>query len=153
MGHQQYYVITFTLKDFYKFLGEKEKYNTYVDRYRRQKYIQFFNNLQSIKPLITTFSDQIFQSSVAFPTLGIDKINFDWVAQVSIAKNLYLYDHPFYLSKSLIIYKNTYELQIKFQILQNFSVDDLEKKVTRTETSYEIQCFSKNTGRQQERNY
>lgn len=38
-------------------------------------------------------------------------------------------DHPFYLSKSLIIYKNTYELQIKFQILQNFSVDDLEKKL------------------------
>ena len=129
LGHQQYYVITFPLKDFAKFLGEEEKYNTYGDRYRQQKYIQFFNNLQCIKPLITTFSDQTFQSSVAFPTVAIDKINFDWVAQVSIAKNLYLYDHLFYLSKSLIIYKNTYELQIKFQILQNFSVDDLEKKL------------------------
>ena len=127
LQHQQYYVITFPLKDFAKFLGKEEKYKNYGDRYRRKKYIQFFTNLQHTKPLITAFSDQKFQSSVALPTVSIDKINFDWVAQLSIAKELYLYDYPFILASSLIIYKNTYELQIRLQILQNFSVNDLKK--------------------------
>ena len=127
--HQTYYGITFSLKDFAKFLGEEEKYKSYGDRYRRKKYIQFFTNLQLIKPLITAFSDQKFQSSVALPTLSIDKINFDWVVQLSIAKELYLYDYPFILTltSSFIIYKNTYELQVRYKILQNFSVNDLKK--------------------------
>ena len=108
---------------------EEEKYKNYGDRYRRKKYIQFFTNLQQIKPLITAFSDQKFQSSVALPTLSIDKINFNWVVQLSIAKELYLYDYPFILTSSLIIYKNTYELQIRYKILQNFSVNDLKKNL------------------------
>lgn len=127
LQHQSYYAITFPLKDFAKFLGEEEKYKNYGDRYRRKKYIQFFTNLQQIKPLITVFSDQKFQSSVALPTVSIDKINFDWVVRLSIAKELYLYDYPFILTSSLIIYKNTYELQIRYKILQNFSVNDLKK--------------------------
>jgi len=127
LQHQPYYGITFPLKDFAKFLGEEDKYKNYGDRYRRKKYIQFFTNLQHIKPLITAFSDQKFQSSVALPTLSIDKINLDWVVQLSIAKELYLYDYPFILNNSSIIYKNTYELQIKYKILQNFSVNDLKK--------------------------
>ncbi len=127
LHHQPYYGITFPLKDLAKFLGEEDKYKNYGDRYRRKKYIQFFTNLQHIKPLITAFSDQKFQSSVALPTLSIEKINFDWVVQLSIAKELYLYDYPFILNNSSIIYKNTYELQIKYKILQNFSVNDLKK--------------------------
>ena len=38
-----------------------------------------------------------------------------------------MYDYPFILTSSLIIYKNTYELQIRYKILQNFSVNDLKK--------------------------
>lgn len=113
LQHQKYYVITFPLKDFAKFLGEEEKYKNYGDRYRRQKYIQFFTNLQQNRPLITAFSDQKFKSSVALPTLSIDKINFDWVTQLSIAKELYLYDYPFILTNSLIIYTN-FRLNIRF---------------------------------------
>jgi len=86
LQHQSYYLITFPLKDFAKFLGEEEKYKNYGDRYRRKKYIQFFTNLQHIKPFITAFSDQKFQSSVALATLSIDKINFDWVVQLSLDK-------------------------------------------------------------------
>ena len=48
-----------------------------------------------------------------------------WI--LSIAKELYLYDYPFILTNSLINYKNTYELQIRYKILQNFSVNDLKK--------------------------
>ena len=77
--------------------------------------------------MITAVSDQKFQSSVALPTLSINKINFNWVIQLSIAKELYLYDYLFILTNSLIIYKNTYELQIRYRILQNFSVNDLKK--------------------------
>ncbi len=127
-GRFNFILITFTLKDFAKFLGEEEKYKNYGDRYRRKKYIQFFTNLQHIKPLITAFSDQKFKSSVALPTVSIEKINFDWVVQLSIAKELYLYDYPFRRTSSLIIYKNTYELQIRYKILQNFSVHDLKNK-------------------------
>jgi hypothetical protein len=127
LQHQPYYGITFPLKDFAKFLGGEEKYKNSGDRYRRKKYIQFFTNLQHIKPLITVFSDQKFKSSVALPTLSIDKINFDWVVQLSIAKELYLYDYPFILTSSLIIYTNTYELQIRYKILQKFSVNDFKK--------------------------
>lgn len=127
LQHQPYYGITFSLKDFAKFLGEEEKYKNYGDRYRRNKYIQFFTNLQHIKPLITEFSDQKFKSSIALPTVSIDKINFGWVVQLSIAKELYFYDYPFILTSSLIIYKNTYELQIRYKILQNFSVNDFKK--------------------------
>ena len=77
--------------------------------------------------MITAFSDQKFKSSVALPTVSIEKINFDWVVRISIAKELYFYDYPFLLASSLIIYKNTYELQIRYKILQNFSVNDLTK--------------------------
>ena len=127
LDHQQYYLITFPLREFATFLAEEKKYESYGDRYRRQKYIQFFTNLQHIKPLITTFSDQRFRSSVVIPTVAIDKINFDWVARVSIAKELYLYDYPFNLNSSLLTYKTTYELQIRLQILQSFAVNHLEK--------------------------
>ena len=78
--------------------------------------------------MITEFSDQKFQSSVAFPTLSIDKVNFDWVVQLSIAKELYLYDSPFILTSSLIIYKNTYELQIRYNILQK-GFPDWERRI------------------------
>ena len=77
--------------------------------------------------MITAFSDQKFKISVALPTVSIDKVNFDWVGQLSIAKELYLYDYPFLLTSYLIIYKNTYELQVRYKILQNFSVNDLKK--------------------------
>lgn len=77
--------------------------------------------------MITAFSDQKFQSSAALPTISIDKINFNWVVQLSIAKALYLYDYPFILNNFSIIYKNTYELQIKYNIFQNFSVNYLKK--------------------------
>jgi len=143
--HQTYYAITFPLKDFAKFLGEEEKYKSYGDRYRRKKYIQFFTNLQHIKPLITAFSDQTFQSSVALPTLSIDKINFDWVVQLSIAKELYLYDYPFILTNSLIIYRNTYELQIRYKILQNFSVNDFKK-------TFDVQILLNSFNASQKRN-
>jgi hypothetical protein len=127
LQHQQYYGITFPLKDFAKFLGEEEKYEHYGSPYRRKKYIQFFINFQHIKPLITAFYDQKFQSSVALPTLSVDKINFNWVVKLSIAKELYLYDYPFRLTSSLIIYNNTYELQIRYNILKNFSVNEFKK--------------------------
>jgi hypothetical protein len=127
LQHQPYYGITFLLKDFAKFLGEEEKYKNYGDRYRWNKYIQFFTNLQHIKPLITEFSDQKFKSSIALPAVFIDKINFDWVVQLSIAKELYLYNYPFILTSSLIIYKNTSELQTRYKILQNFSVNNFKK--------------------------
>ena len=133
------------MKDFAKFLGEEEKYKSYGDRYRRKKYIQFFTNLQHIKPLTTAFSDQEFQSSVALPTLSIDKINFDWVVQLSIAKELYLYDYPFILTNSLIIYKNTYELQIRYKILQNFSVNELKK-------TFDVQILLNSFNASQKRN-
>ena len=77
--------------------------------------------------MITAVYDQTFQSSVALPTVSIDKVNFDWVVQLSIAKELYLYDYPFILTNSFIIYTNTYELQIRYKILQNFSVYNFKK--------------------------
>ena len=60
-------------------------------------------------------------------TLSVDKIDFDWVVQLSIAKELYLHDYPFILTRSLIIYKNNYKVQIRYTILQNFSVNDFKK--------------------------
>ena len=54
--YQSYYLLTFPLKDFAKFLGEEEKYKNYGDRYRWKKYIQFFTNLQHIKTCENRFS-------------------------------------------------------------------------------------------------
>lgn len=61
------------------------------------------------------------------PIVKLTKSQKFWVARLSIAKELYLYDYPFILANSLIIYKNTYELQIRYKIIQNFSVNDLKK--------------------------
>ena len=77
LQRQEYYVITFPLKNFAKFLGKEKKYKKYADPYKRKKYIPLFTNLQHNKPLITAFSDQKFKSSVVLPTVSIDKINFD----------------------------------------------------------------------------
>jgi len=127
LQHQSYYRLIFPLKDFTKFLKEEKKYKSYGDSYKRKKYIQFFTNLQQIKPLITAFFDQKFKSLVALPTVSINKVNFDWVVQFSIAKELYLYDYSFTLTSFLIIYKNIYKLQVRYKILQNFSANDLKK--------------------------
>jgi hypothetical protein len=40
LQHQPYYVITFPLKDFAKFVEQRDKYKNYGDQYRRKKYIQ-----------------------------------------------------------------------------------------------------------------
>lgn len=95
--------------------------------------------------MITIFSDQRFRSSIVIPTVAIDKINFDWVARVSIVKELYLYDYPFNLNSLLLTYKTTYELQIRLQILQSFAINHLEKTLN---VQTLLQKFNASTKRQ-----
>jgi hypothetical protein len=94
-----YRVIGFRLKDFLRF---QNKYN---NQYQLTNVKEFFEEVQTVI-LLTSFSDNYFQSLVAIPIVKFHKIQKFWVGRVCLAEELFYYKYPFLLSDffKLIIY-------------------------------------------------
>ena len=63
-----------------------------------------------------------------FPYLKLKKQNKKWTVRMAIGKELDFYQYPFFLTEEFLIYKDKYDMEIKLQFIQSFSVSSLEKK-------------------------
>jgi hypothetical protein len=109
--------------DFISFTGNNAR-----STYQRRKALDFFANLQEIKPLIQKFSSYEFRRSVMFPYLKLRKQNRLWTLRIAIGEELYFYPYPFVFPASFLRWKNKYDLEMKLQCLESLSTVDLEKK-------------------------
>ena len=67
---QSYFIITFCVQEFLKFIYSDTEVYTH---YQLTKTVQFLKGPQTMKPLVTYFSDTSFQSVVTFPYLSVKK--------------------------------------------------------------------------------
>jgi hypothetical protein len=77
-------VVGFRLQDFLRF---QNKYN---NQYQLRKVKEFFEKVQT-GILLTSFSDNYFQSLVAIPLVKFHKIQKFWVGRVWLAEELFYY--------------------------------------------------------------
>lgn len=122
MYDQIYYLIEFNLKEYVEFSGVKS-----INQYQRNKFINLLNSFQKIEPLITYFTEEHFQSILAFPYVNIQKQGNSWVVKVAVSKLLYDYRYPFSFPNTFLTYENTYELKVKLEVIQTISQVPLEK--------------------------
>ena len=86
------------------------------------------NSLQGLPPLVEEFSEIEFRSSVMFPLVKLRKESRSWILKIAIGEQLYSYNYPFVFSDSLVYFQTKYNLIVKLEIIQVFSVNSLEKK-------------------------
>ena len=119
---QSYSIVQFKTTDFMDFIQVNNK-----NQYQRQLLIQFFDNLQTMKPFIKIFTDQSFQSFTIFPIVQTKKEFGSWIVEVAILEELYLYSYRFFFPTYFLTYQKDFELQIKLQFIQSYSTENLEK--------------------------
>lgn len=117
-----YFLIQFTLKEFLQFLEVKN-----INQYQRNKFINIFYSFQKTEPLISYFTESHFQSILSFPYVDIQKPGNSWVVKLAISQLLYDYQYPFSFPNTFLIYKNTYDLQIKLKLIEAISTIPLKK--------------------------
>lgn len=119
---QPYYIITFRVSDFLKFLkvgGDRQ--------YQLQKTLTFLRSLQKLDPIVE-FSDVLFRSYVAFPYTFVEKQGKFWVVTIAIAEPLYFYGYPFFFPPEFLLSHDKYETDVKLQLIQSMSTNSLRKR-------------------------
>lgn len=116
-----YRVVTFKLQDFLVF-----QQNTQKNAYQLQKLKKFFQELQS-GILLTSFSDNYFQSLVAVPFVRFEKIQKFLVVKVWLVEELFYYSYPFYLPNFFNTKLSKDQFQVRFQIIKIFASINVEK--------------------------
>lgn len=117
-----YRVVTFRLQDFLTFQNKDYQNN----RYQLKKLKHFFEELQS-GILLTSFSDNYFQSLVAVPFVRFDKIQKFWVGKVWLVNDLFHYSYPFCLPNFFNTKLIKDEFEVRFKFIQIFSSINIEK--------------------------
>jgi hypothetical protein len=122
---QSYCILNFKLNDFMDFIQIKNK-----NQYQRELLIQFFNQLQSMKPFVKIITDNSFQSFTIFPVVKANKQFGEygtWTIQLAILQELYFYNYRFFLPTYFLTYQKYFELEIKLQFLQSYTTQSLHK--------------------------
>ena len=109
------------MNHFLEFIGKPRN-----NHYQIRKLVEFLESLQDIRPILDYFSDGGFRRYVAFPYLKIEKRKGWWV-ELSICRELHLYQYPFHLPESFLNYQNKYQLKAQINFLLAFSVRKTEK--------------------------
>lgn len=114
IGDRTYQTFEFQVNHFLEFVGKPKN-----NHYQIRMLIEFLESLQYIKPILDYFSDGDFRRYVAFPYLKIEKRK-DWWVELSICRELHIYQYPFNLPESFLNYQDNFELKVKFAFLQSF---------------------------------
>jgi hypothetical protein len=117
-----YRVVTFRLRDFLVLQNEGHQDNQY--QLKKLKY--FFEELQK-GFLITSFSDNYFQSLAAVPSVRFEKVQKFWVGKVCLVNELFYYSYPFCLSNFFNTKLTKNEFEVRFKFTQVFSSTNIEK--------------------------
>jgi len=122
---QSYSIIQFKITDFMDFIQIENK-----NQYQREQLIQFFEELQIMKPFVQIFTNDSFQSSTIFPVVKIRK-EFEeygsWIVEIAILQELHFYSYRFFLPTYFLTYQKDFELQIKLQFIASYSTENLKK--------------------------
>lgn len=117
-----YQVVTFRLRDFLVLQNEANKDSPY----QMKKLKHFFDELQK-GFLITSFSDNYFQSLVTVPYGRVEKNNRFWVGKVWLVNELFFYPYPCCLPNFFNTKLNKDEFEVRFKFLQVFNSIYIEK--------------------------
>jgi hypothetical protein len=123
LAGQAYYLVTFPLMEFIRYIGLNPKSHS-----QRTKVLNILTTLQTLEPIIQSFDDLSFQSSLIVPAFNIKTKKSKWIVSIALAKELYLYNYPFQFSTYFATYKYNYQFQVKLQIIQTTSVQNLKKQ-------------------------
>lgn len=82
--------ITFPIIEFIRYIGINP-----TSHFQRINILNILTTLQTLKPIIQNFDDHYFQSSLIVPAFNIKKKKNKLIVSVVLAKELYLYSHPF----------------------------------------------------------
>lgn len=115
-----YRVVGFRLQDFLRF---QNKYN---NQYQLTKVKEFFEEVQT-GILLTSFSDNYFQSLVAIPLVKFHKIQKFWVGRVWLAEELFYYKYPFLLPDFFKTKLTKDQFEVRVEVIKVFHSVDITK--------------------------
>jgi hypothetical protein len=117
--------VTFRVRDFLKYQYPITKSD---EKPYMKNLIKFFGELRD-NSVIESFSDNHYSSLVTIPKVDLKKSDLNcWVAKVSIAEELFHYQHPFVLP-DLFKEKNTKdEFEVLYKFIQVFASVDIKKE-------------------------
>ena len=75
------------------------------NQYQREQLIQFFEELQTMKPFVKVFTNQSFESFTIFPFVKTRKEFGEygpWIIEVAILQELYFYSYRFFSQRTLL---------------------------------------------------
>ena len=120
---QVYFVITFRVRDFISF----KKGNPNLTDHR-EKTLFFLRSLQKLPPLIQTFSDLEFRSSLMFPVVNLRKEKRSWILSIAVGEEFYKHTFPFIFSDSFSYYSNRIDLLVKTELMHTLGTNSLKKE-------------------------
>lgn len=100
------------------------------NQYQRELLIQFFDQLQTMKPFVKIITNSSFQSFTIFPVVKAKKQLGEygpWIIEVAILKEFLFYSYRFFLPPYFLTYQKDFELEIKLQFIQSYSNESLQK--------------------------
>ena len=122
---QSYSILQFKINDFMDFIQINNK-----NQYQRELLIQFFDQLQTMKPFVKIITNNSFQSFTIFPVVKAKKQFGEygpWIIEVAILKEFLFYSYRFFLPTYFLTYQKDFELEIKLQFIQSYSNESLQK--------------------------
>jgi len=122
LNEQIYYLITFPVMDLVIHMQLDQK-----NPRHRKKVLDMVHRFQKLGPIIETFSDTHFKSSIMFPSIVIRKKGRIWVVNMAVGEQLLSYKYPYHFTDYFTSWKDKYQCQVKFLILQTITTYPLEK--------------------------
>jgi hypothetical protein len=135
--HQSFYVVTFRLIDFLRYVKVNEK-----NHKQRKKMIDIFKQFQDLHQFKleifqTTLNDNLslndnyseFTSLVMIPYFNIKKQANIWNVTLLIAHQFYEYNFPFQFNEYFLDWEKTYHFEVKTQVIQLLVQTTIKKKL------------------------
>jgi hypothetical protein len=86
LAGQAYYLVTFPLMEFIRYIGLNSKSHS-----QRTKVLNILTTLQTLELIIQSFDDLSFQSSLIVPAFNIKKKKNKWIISIALAKKNSIY--------------------------------------------------------------
>lgn len=134
---QSFYVVTFRLIDFIRYVKVNEK-----NHEQRKKMVNIFKQFQDLhqfelETFQTTLDDNLslndnyseFTSVVLIPYFNIKKQANIWNVTLLIAHQFYEYNFPFQFNEYFLYWEKTYHFEVKTQVIQLLVQTTIKKKL------------------------
>jgi hypothetical protein len=120
---QNYYSFKFSLSKFVEFTGINISKHS-----QREKLLLYFNQLQTLDPIVKTFSDGGFRSYVCFPCVESENPSGNnWIIDISIAEELFCFPYPFNFPNVFLVSDSKDDLRLKVLFIKSLAVSGRQK--------------------------